>query len=50
MAWSFKGFTGNAATEHLSRLGDLHTYGESVSTKMVIFVEGSKNKDLAGAA
>ena len=25
VARSFKGFTGNAATEHLSRRGDLHT-------------------------
>ena len=47
VARSFKGFTGNAATEHLSRRGDLHTlsYSEtqrfyglaSVSTEMAAF-------------
>ena len=45
VARSFNGFTGNAATEHLSRRGDLHTSSEmqrfyglaSVSTKMAAF-------------
>ena len=47
VARSFKGFTGNAATEHLSRRGDLHTllakrrdfnaWQVSVSTKIAAF-------------
>ena len=46
VARSFKGFTGNTATEHLSRHGNLHTlietlrfYGlATVSTKMAAFL------------
>ena len=41
-----KGFTRNATTEHLSRHGDMHTYGEtwrfyglaSVSTETAVFL------------
>ena len=48
VAWSFKGLTGNADTEHLSRRGDLHMCSgiilysacgglASVSTKIAAF-------------
>ena len=54
VARSFKGFTGNAATEHLSRRGDYSEtqrfYGlASGYQNGCVFVDGGKNRRLAGA-
>ena len=55
VARSFKGFTGNAATEHLSRRGDYSEtqrfYGlASVGTKMAAFSWTVAKIHVAGAA
>ena len=56
VARCFKGFTGNAATEHLSRRGDLQRKakilqpGKCEYQNGCVFVYGGKNRRLVGAA